>query len=52
MTSTVVDSILEEGKCALPSYKTAMWLHLPFINTIKLGIEDLESEKLTYCPIS
>ena len=52
MTSTVVDSILEEGNCVLPSYKTAMWLHLPFIDTVKSGIEDLEGKKLINCPIS
>ncbi len=43
ITETVIDRILDEGECELPSYNTAMWLHIPFIRTIEQGIEKLES---------
>ncbi len=52
MTATVIDGIIENHECALPTYKTSMWLHVPFITTIKEGIEDLEGESLEVCPIS
>ena len=52
MTTTIVDQILEEGYCILPTYKTAMFLHVPFIETIKNGIEELEGRSLDVCPIS
>ena len=52
MTATVIDGIIENHECALPTYKTSMWLHVPFITTIKEGIEELEGEYLEICPIS
>lgn len=52
MTTTVIDQILEKGACDLPSYKSAMWLHVPFIKAIKKGIEEIEGLELDNCPIS
>ena len=52
MTATVVDQILEDGSCILPTYKSAKSLHVPFIQAIKKGIEEIEGKELLNCPIS
>ena len=51
-TNLMVEDILLNGRCALPTYADAMTLHLPFIDAILKHLNESGAYQFRACPIT
>ena len=52
LTHTLVEDLLETGRCDLPEYETAMKLHIPFIEALLTHMKNINGSSTLICPIT
>lgn len=52
LTALVVSDILLQNQCALPTYKQAMKLHVPFLESLLEKMRVIDGRKHIICPIT
>lgn len=52
LTNILIENILTERSCTLPTYDEAMRLHIPFLKALLSHMESVDGEVLSLCPIT
>ncbi len=52
LTNRLIEDLILTDTCMLPTYKEAMALHIPFIETLLIHISKVSGNKMILCPIT